>query len=88
LLARITWVIPTIVLSWSVYAGALNHAAFFKTTQLQRSDGLQCLQMAMQTGTDVKCWQLLPIEHPLKQGVLNGQRTGASFARLLPAEQK
>ncbi|HMS26014.1 MAG TPA: hypothetical protein PKC80_01385 [Burkholderiaceae bacterium] len=88
LLARLCWVIPAIVLSWSVYAGALNHAAFFKTTQQQRSDGLQCVQMALQTGADVQCWQLLPIQHPLKQGIVNGQSTSASFARLLPAQQK
>ena len=88
LLTRLTWVIPFIALLWSIYAGALNHGAFFKTTQNQRADGLQCLQLAMQSGNDVKCWQLLPIQHPLKQGILNGQRTGASFARLLPVEQK
>ncbi len=87
-LNRLIWVIPVIALLWSIYAGALNHGAFFKTTQNQRAEGLQCLQLAMQSGDDVKCWQLLPIQHPLKQGILNGQKTGASFARLLPAAQK
>jgi hypothetical protein len=77
----LVWVIPALVLPWAIYAGAFKHAGFFKYTLDIRAGGLHCLQTAMRDGTEVNCWQLLP--EPLRQGIVNGQQTGASFTNLI-----
>ncbi|STX52747.1 Uncharacterised protein [Legionella busanensis] len=68
-----------------LYNDMLNHVKFYKSMREVRADGIKCLNREIRKGKEVNCPVLYP--GPLKDGLLYGLLTNASFTRtgILPA---
>lgn len=75
-------IIPMITMPLMIYAGALNHATFFKQVMELRANDVQCLITELQNGGNVNCPQAYP--GPLKLAFFNAKNAGASFTRVIP----
>ncbi len=81
LLNKVALIIPLIMIPFTLYSGAFDHAPYFKHGAEVKINGFNCIIKELQKGTTVNCPQLYPA--PLKAGISNAKETGASFTRLI-----
>jgi hypothetical protein len=81
LLNKVALIIPLIMIPFTLYSGAFDHAPYFKHGAEVKINGFNCIVKELQKGTTVNCPQLYPA--PLKAGISNAKETGASFTRLI-----
>jgi len=73
--------LPLLLLPLLLAAGALDHASFYRSAMKTRSEGVACIQSAMQNSKWIICPQLSGLD--LTSKILFAKISGASFARHL-----
>lgn len=73
---------PLLIIPVFMFFGVFSHLSVYKNISGIRERGLECIRQEIYKNTDILCTELYPL--PLKQAVLYGEKSGASFTRTLP----
>ncbi len=81
----ITFVVTAFLsLAWvaaCIYTPIIKNNDFFKSTMMQRINGLNCITEKIQTPGPVKCVEISQVD--IAEGISNGRSRDASFAKLM-----